>query len=177
MDTLAYKAYWHDVTKEVIPESRTDWQPGDRAIFEKTKEAALIVIINNIETDYEYDVAAIEVSAQKDGIFPIIVCGCGYMGCGGAYVEVSQNEEGIVWKRFWQGQCGGEPLPEDDLKGLKAVATKNIYIKPPLRFPRRHYEAVIKNLLNELRRHEDSFTYREYQKSLEQYKTGNMARC
>lgn len=177
MDTLAYKAYWQDVTSEVLPENRQDWQPGDKARFEVTKEGKFIIIINNIKIGYNYDIAALELSSYENGIFPIIVCVCGHIGCSGAYVEVSHNDGEIVWERFWHGQCGGEPIIEDKLGGLKVTATKNVYIKPSLRFQRQHYEAVIKNILNELHRYEDSFTYKEYQKSAKQYRAGNLNRC
>jgi hypothetical protein len=176
MDTLSYESYWGKVTQEVHPKDRTDWRPETKAQFEVTEQGTFVIVINNIETDYQFDIAALEVSAHRNGVFPIVVCGCGSIGCAGAYVEVSQDDKEIVWGKFWHGQCGGEPLPEDDLKGLKVVATQNVYIKPPLRFQRGHYEAVLKNLLNELHRHEDSYSTREYFKDLERYKNGSLYR-
>jgi len=115
MYTLTYQVEWKDVLKHVLPKDIKDWKPGDKAIWEPTEEATFILAINNIATDYNCDVAALELSVQQNGIFPIFYCGCGSIDCGGAYVEVFQNNVEVVWRKFWHGQCGGEPLPEDDL--------------------------------------------------------------
>lgn len=173
LDNLSYKSYWKNITWERT-EDQSPWYSGAKFVLDDTEKGVFIIIINKIVTDYHYDIAAFELSSEGNGIFPIIVCSCGMIGCSGAYVEVSHKDDLIVWEHFWHGQCCGKPEPDDEIEFLRIFG--NLYAKAPLKFEKDHYKTVVKSIIDELKEHGDSFSYWEYQTYLKQYKSGNVDR-
>lgn len=130
------------------------------------------IVFNEEDTNYFFDVAALELSEKENGLFPIIVCQCGYLGCGGAYVEVSNNGNEVIWNKLWFGQSYPDPEPDDELKEFHLA--EGLVVKPPLKFDRQEYQLLIKQLLEELPNLKEENA--NYQRDLASYKTGDRFR-
>jgi len=76
----------------------------------------------------------LELSATKDGIYPILNCGCGEWGCGGYYVEVKNTDEYVIWNA---------------VHGLvnRTKKIEVLHALTPIYFLRKEYDALISELL------------------------------
>jgi len=137
------------------------------------------VVIDDKDTDYYFDVAALEISNSEEGVFPMLVCGCGYMGCMGKYVRVKLTPTEVIWEKFYDSYADDNSSEEDELKEVELTKTwnegvKEFIIKPPLKFDRKEYASLIKNLLSELPKYEKAlYTYKD---CIESYKKGDRFR-
>ncbi len=101
----------------------------------------------------------LELSEKKDGMYPILNCGCGEWGCGGYYVDVKNTEEYIIWDGLY-----GLVNQKRKIEVLHAVT--------PIYFLRKEYNALVKNLLVQ----KDRYKYEAnvYNIDKEQYETGGL---
>lgn len=118
---------------------------GDSIVFRK-------IIFDGQQTDYIFDEAALKVSSEKDGIYPLVVCSCDIIGCGGMYVSTRIDGDDIVWEKFWCGQCVGKQDEEDELKEFSFFFcygdnSQKLIIKPPLRFKLEEYKKIADELI------------------------------
>lgn len=82
--------------------------------------------------------APLEVSANEEGVFPIINCSCGEWGCGGDKVEVTHEQDYILWK------------------------TERYMFDKYLRFTKDNYNQVVRELLSEKDKNEfENAVYKE----------------
>lgn len=79
------------------------------------------IVLDGVLTHYVFDEPALKASSEKDGIYPIVVCSCDCIGCGGMYVSTRIMGDDIIWEKFWFGQCVGEPEPDDALESFAFV--------------------------------------------------------
>jgi hypothetical protein len=136
------------------------------------------IVFDGNGTDYAFDEAALKVSSEKDGVYPLVVCGCDCISCGGMYVSTRIEGEDIVWEKFWQGQCSGEPEKDDKLTEFaltkNSVRGEDLIVKPPLRFNLNEYRILAEKI--ERDRKSDPAHSKGYNKTLETYKSGNTFR-
>ena len=115
------------------------------------------IVFDGNETDYLFDGVALKASSEKDGIYPVVVCDCEIIGCGGMYVFSRIDGEEIIWEKFWSGQCIGEPSEEDFLIKFSLISNsvrgKDLVITAPIRFRLDEYTALANKLVEISRRH------------------------
>lgn len=129
----------------------------------------LEITFDGVKTGYIFDCAAFVASVEKDGVFPIVVCGCDYIGCSGMYVRVVHRGGYVYWTEFYNGQADTENFPEEDQLSSFVLGNR---IKPPVVFLADNY----KKLANDLEKFVDSYKNPEYKKyfiqDLERYREG-----
>lgn len=105
------------------------------------------VILDGQKLGYCFDEPALAVSAEKDGVYPILNCGCGEMGCGGAYVQVRNKKNIVIWdklfNRFYDEDDYDEEEPDQEQDGY-SDEFKELKNKLPFSFDRKEYEDLIK---------------------------------
>lgn len=140
------------------------------------------IVFDGIKTHYVFNEAALKASAEKDGIYPIVICGCDYIGCGGMYVSTHIDGDDILWEKFWFGQCVGEPEKNDELEIFAFVQNdvkeKDLIVKPPLRFRLGEYCKIADEIANDLKSDpkRDERSRQWYDETLKKYKANNTAR-
>ena len=140
------------------------------------------IIFNGVKTHYVFDEAALKASSEKDGIYPIVICGCDIIGCGGMYVTTFIDGDDIIWEKFWFGQCVGEPDADDSLDSFafikNNVKEKDLIVKPPLRFKLNEYRALADEIVNDLKTDpkREARNKQWYDETLKKYKAGDTAR-
>src|SRR5690606_24739818 len=107
---------------------------------------------------------------------PMLVCGCGYVGCTGYYVNVDVLEAEVVWSKFYESFYDYEnPDENEEIQSVDLIKNSNIEdsvdISPPLRFPRGQYDSLIKEIMIEMKKYEEQ--QKEYENSLRAYKAGD----
>lgn len=128
------------------------------------------VFIDGKATNNIFDEAGFILSAEQDGIFPMIVGTCQTFGCCGLYVSVKKDKDKIIWEKFWHGQCCGTPEPDDELKDFQF--TENLTIKPPMEFDRVEYTKLASELLEDVKKTPTIYDW--FSKRLERYKAGDL---
>lgn len=48
-------------------------------------------LVNEKELNYYLIPAGLKYSLNSDGVYPLLNCGCGYVGSGGAYIKVRHD--------------------------------------------------------------------------------------
>lgn len=81
----------------------------------------------------------LELSAKKDGVYPIINCSCGEWGCGGVYVEVRNTPNTVIWETLYNNY-------DPSNQGNKSHSIEG-KILTPVEFNRASYENAISALL------------------------------
>lgn len=81
----------------------------------------------------------LELSAKEDGVYPIVNCGCGEWGCGGAYVKVKNTPNTVIWENFYHDYNSSK----QDNKSYSIEGR----IITPIEFDRESYENAINILL------------------------------
>ena len=127
------------------------------------------VIIDGKQTDDYFDIPGFVLSVNQDGIFPMFTGCCGIFGCCGIYVEVKHEEDTIIWQKFWNGQCGGEPDPEDKI--IEFQFTEDFIVKPPLIFNQDEYKKLADVLVGHIKKTPDRWEW--FLETMERYKTGD----
>src|SRR3989338_2702418 len=111
------------------------------------------IVFDGIKTHYVFDEAALKASAEKDGIYPVVICGCDSIGCGGMYVSTRIDGSDILWEKFWFGQCVGKPEKDDELESFAFVKNdakeKDSIVKPHLRFRLDEYRELADEIAND----------------------------
>jgi len=140
------------------------------------------IVFDGTKTHYTFDEAALKASAEKDGIYPIVICGCDYIGCGGMYVTTCIDGEDIIWEKFWFGQCVGKPEEDNKLESFAFVENdvkeKDLIVKPPLRFKLSDYSALADEIANDLKSDpkRGERVSKWYDETLKKYKANDTAR-
>lgn len=129
------------------------------------------VFIDGKETNNIFDEAGFILSAEQDGIFPMIVGTCQTFGCCGLYVSVKKYIDKVIWEKFWHGQCGGTPEPNDELKEF--MFTEDFTIKSPMEFDRAEYTKLAALLHCDVKKIPDINNW--FSKRFERYKAGDRA--
>lgn len=130
------------------------------------------IVLDGRKTGYFFDIAALALSADKNGIYPMLVGACETLGCCGAYAEVVNGKHTVVWEKLWNGQSCGEPEPDDELKEFKFY--DDFIIKPPLIFNQKEYKALADKLVEEIKKSPERFE--EFTAQFEKYKLGDKFR-
>ncbi|MDD5489242.1 MAG: hypothetical protein PHP25_00985 [Candidatus Moranbacteria bacterium] len=130
------------------------------------------IVLDDKETGFYFDVAGLELSSKKSGIFPIVIGRCDVIGCCGMYIEVAQKQDKVFWKKFWNGQCCGEPEPDDELKEFRFA--DGFIIKPPLEFDIKEYHNIFEQIWKELPKFKSECE--KYKRDLIDYKAGKLFR-
>lgn len=147
------------------------------AVSEPPKFLYWIVFDGN-HTDCAFDEIALKASSEKDGVYPLVVCGCGYIGCNGMYVTTRIEKDDVIWEKFWQGQCCGETEKDDELSEFSLIKNsakgKNITLKPPVKFHLGEYRDLIETIEHDIK--SDPISSKEYDEALSYYKDGNVFR-
>lgn len=103
--------------------------------------------VNKKPTTQFFIPAALDWSVKNEGIFPVLNCSCGTMGCGGNYIKVRHAPRKIIWEKIIDGQSGGEDSPTEDNNPI--VFEDKSKLVAPLEFEREQYEQTVKKLLSE----------------------------
>ena len=93
-----------------------------------------VVQLDGLNEPQSFVVLPLEISAQKDGLYPILNCGCGEWGCGGYYVKVKNTPDQVIWEKIQNYIDQTEPIHP-------------LHIKAPIVFERTQYEDLIIRLL------------------------------
>ena len=160
---LGYKKEINEIADDMIPSRR--------------------IVFDGKVTDYIFDEPALKVSSEKDGIYPIVVCDCDILGCGGMYVSTRIDGNDIVWEKFWHSQCTGKPDADEELRDFSLLRNsargENLVIETPLRFERLEYEKVADQLI-EVARLDTPDKYKQkgdwLLNTLERYRSGDTSR-
>lgn len=137
------------------------------------------LVFDEFKSDYIFDIEALKASTIKNGIYPIIVCSCDYIGCGGAYVLTHIEGEDIIWEKFWDGMSCGEPdneceYPEFDLIFPYDEKKEHLVIVPPIRFRFSEYRKLVDELEKEsIKLYKNG---KQFQETLETYLSGDTFR-
>ncbi len=131
-------------------------------------------------TSFLIDVAALDISRLQGGVCPILFChGCGMIGCSGYYAHVEITNDEIIWTYFYE-RFYEEENP-DECKTFSAVLFadykdkgNNFIVNAPLHFNKKEYNAMVDNLIGELKNH--PYEADEHSRSLGVYKSGNRFR-
>lgn len=135
------------------------------------------IVIDGVETNYYFDVAGLDLSRTKGGVFPMFICGCGYMGCTGYYVQVDIGQDEITWSKFFSTYYDYDN-PNQNKEEESFVLIKNfnteegsIFGKPPLRFAKKEYNELVDLILAEIPKYKEQ--QEVYLGMLESYKKGD----
>ncbi len=127
------------------------------------------VVIDNRQTGNYFNTPGFVLSAKQDGIFPMFAGYCGTLGCCGVYIEVKHEKDIVIWQKFWNGQCGGDPDPGDEIMEFKF--TEDFIIKPPLVFSQGEYKKLANTLTEHVKKMPDR--WRQFSETLERYESGD----
>jgi len=110
------------------------------------------IVVDGKETDHFFIVEELERSNKKAGIYTIVTCSCGETGCSGAEVEVSHQNNEILWKKMWHTNWDGES-DKDEKREFSFAENKIghplLEIGTPFKFDKKEYKALINKLLGE----------------------------
>lgn len=125
---------YHELSYEVLPDTYNEYDCR--------------VKFDGFVSDYIFNIPALKASTIKNGIYPIILCSCGIIGCGGAYILTHMDGKDIVWEKFWDGMSCGESdeeceYPEFDLIFPYDEVSEHLVIVPPLRFRYSEYKKLV----------------------------------
>jgi len=88
-----------------------------KIIEDENSVSVFEAVLDDKDTFFKIDVAALDVSRLQGGVCPIFFCnGCDMMGCAGYYADVSITETNIVWNFFTKDfvnpshQTGAKPM-------------------------------------------------------------------
>jgi len=136
------------------------------------------ILFDGNHTDCTFDEVALKASSEKDGVYPLVVCGCGHIGCNGMYVSTRIDGDDIVWEKFWQGQCCGKTEKDDELSEFAltqgSARGKDITLRPPVKFRLREYRDLVEAI--ERDKKSNPISSKEYDETLSDYKDGNVFR-
>ena len=134
------------------------------------------IIFDGVTTDYAFDEAALKVSSMQDGIYPLVVCMCGVIGCGGMYVTTHIEGDDIVWERFWLRDCCGEPEANDTLENFDF--NKELVVKPSLRFRLGEVRALADEIEKDLKAETEGYKNKKewHDEKVKRYMAGDTSR-
>jgi hypothetical protein len=118
-----------------------------------------LVQLDGANEDHSFVVLPLEISAQKDGLYPILNCTCGEWGCGGGYVKVKITPERVIWENNYSY------IDE-------TTEMKSLHVKMPIYFKRDEYQKLINDLLIA----KDKYKYEKnvYESDREDYRKNGM---
>jgi|GEM_PF-5126069 hypothetical protein len=116
-----------------------------------------IVKLDKATEQQSFVVLPLELSYQKDDLYPILNCTCGEWGCGGYYVEVRNEADYVVWQKIFRFIDKSEEI-------------EPLHVKTPIYFERGEYIKLVNDLLREKDRfpqERSNYIYdtKEYQKN------------
>ena len=110
------------------------------------------IVIDSKETNHFFIIEELERSSKKAGIYTIVTCSCGETGCSGAEVEVSHQNNEILWEKMWHTDCDGEN-DEDEKREFSFTENKIghpfLEIGTSFKFDKKEYKALVNKLLGE----------------------------
>lgn len=151
---------------ELSFESLPDYVQGD----------SIRVKFDGFVSDYIFDIAGLKASTIKDGIYPIIICSCGMIGCGGAYVLTRKDGNDIYWEQFWDGMSCGKPDKECEYTEFDLIfpydkENEHKVIIPPLIFRLSEYRKLADDL--EMESNKLYGNQKQFQERLDRYLSGD----
>lgn len=118
-----------------------------------------IVELDNVAEPQTFLILPLEISMKKDGIYPILNCGCGEWGCGGYSVKVKNKKEEVIWEMITGDRKGAKPFDP-------------LHVKTPIHFSRKNYQDVVKRLL--VAKDSNAIERDVYRADLERYRAKGM---
>lgn len=132
---------------------------------------AFKMVINGKVTKYYLIPAGLEISLTSDGIYPLLNRGCGFVGCGGAYVKVKLSINTVIWETVYpEFYDYNEDNPEINVAKSKLKLSNDEYLQLPLTFTSKSYSEMVLKILSE----KNKYTYEkdQYLQDVENFRNG-----
>lgn len=136
-----------------------------------------LFVIDDFESIDMFEITGLKASSMKDGVYPIIICRCEMMGCGGIYITTHIQGEDIVWEKFWDGQSceftdDEEVLPEYTIGSQYGEGGEHLVITAPMRFKLKEYTELADELVKESDKSDKNKA--QFKENLERYLSGDV---
>lgn len=135
------------------------------------------LVFDGFGSDYMFDIVGLKASSLQDGIYPIIICSCGMIGCGGIYITTKIQGEELIWEKFWDGQSCGSPEDEDQLSEFDLIfpydeKNEHLLIASPISFQLSEYLTLSDELVKEsIKLYKNE---KQFQDTLEEFLSGDV---
>jgi len=135
-----------------------------------------LFIIDDFESIDMFEITGLKASTMKDGVYPIILCRCEMIGCGGINIKTHIQGEDIIWEKFWDGQSceftDDEELLEYSIGSQYGPGGENLVITAPMRFNLKEYSELADKLVKESDKSDKNKA--QFKENLERYLSGDV---